>query len=99
MSFKKIVYLILTMVLGVLLMSIIHTLLDFWYFYAFLAAQAQPETYSFWLFSTHLPLYVPVLLTLAGIIGGFFVGLRWWQWVYVEKRHWSFQQKKKPRRK
>ncbi len=93
MSFKKAVYLFLTMILFVMLMSIIHTFLNFWYFYAFATELSQPTLTTFWLFSTYLPVYVPVLLLIAGLISGFFVGMRWWQIVYVEKRHWSFRKK------
>ncbi len=93
MSLKKTVYLLLTMLLGVLLMSIVHTLLDFWYFYIFAAADTVPVQSTFWLFSTHLPVYVPGLLLIAGLVGGLWTGLKWWQIVYVEKRHWSFQKK------
>jgi hypothetical protein len=98
MNYKKIIYLLMTMLLFVLLMSMVHSLLDFWYFHTFLASDATPEISQFWIFSTSLPVYIPFLLLLAGLAAGFFTGLRWWQWVYVEKRHWSFQNKKKKRK-
>lgn len=95
MNPKRTVYLILTIVLGLELAAILHSVLESWYFSRFLAANIMPPQYPWLLFSTYLPPAVTILLGIAGIIGGYLLGRWWWQIVYVEKRHWRMKKKKK----
>ena len=90
---KRKIYLGLTMLLGVELMVIIHTLLESWYVSAFIASASRPVRYGFWFISSYLPPWLSALLLIGGLVGGFFLGRWWWQIVYVEKRHWRFRKK------
>ena len=38
-----------------------------------------------------LPIWLQSALIIMGVLGGYFLGKRWWQIVYVEKRHWIWK--------
>ncbi len=83
------------MLLGVELMVILHSLLEGIYLAFTFKIDSLPEKSILWLFSTYLPSYVPIIMLIAGLVGGYFLGQVWWQIVYVEKRHWSWDRKEK----
>ena len=90
LSLKKIIYVILTIILGKLLGFLAYELISI-KFIKILVRRGLPVEYN----RVFEPVYSPVpahlfwLLVLTGAIGGFFLGLRWWQMVYVEHRHWK----------
>ncbi|MEK7151043.1 MAG: hypothetical protein AAB783_02490 [Patescibacteria group bacterium] len=87
-SLKRKFYLFCTSILGVLLATIIHALIEGWYitllisdFDIYSLGLSWPEWFvvhnivagTFWFF---------------GVLGGYWLGVRWWQIVYIEHRHW-----------
>jgi hypothetical protein len=88
-SLKKGVYVILTMGLGKLLGLIAYGLITL-KFIKILVRRGLPVEYDhiYWFIYSPVPAYLFWVLVFSGVIGGFFLGLRWWQIVYVEKRHW-----------
>lgn len=91
MNSKKIIYVIAAMFLGFLLSLIVHAELEMWYIKRLLSAGVVPIAYGSREF---LPPLVSFLLAIFGLIFGYITGQRWWQLVYVEKRHWRFRDKK-----
>ena len=89
-SLKKVIYILLTIALGKLLGFLAFELLTL-EFAGMLGKRGLPVEYDqiFWFVWSPLPAYLYWSLIYAGVIGGFFAGLRWWQIVYVEKRHWK----------
>lgn len=43
--------------------------------------------------SCALPNWATIVIALVGIAGGIWVGFVWWRIVYIEHRHWRFQNK------
>lgn len=85
MKTKKTIYLIAAMVLGLLLSLIAHAELEMWYIRQMLASGTPPVSFGGQEF---LPPLVSLLLAVFGLLFGYVLGQRWWQIVYVEKRHW-----------
>ena len=88
---KKQIYIFLTMVLGVLLTTILHGFIEI--FYIGLLAE-NFDTYSFGLSwdAIYIAHYIfTAVLAVLGIVGGYYLGQKWWRIVYVEKRHWRFK--------
>jgi hypothetical protein len=82
---KRIVYILLCIVLGVIVTTIVHAVLELVYIHLLLS---DFETWSLgfswnvW-YTLH---YVLALVLLAiGIIGGYYTGVRWWNYIYVKK--------------
>ncbi len=75
---KKVVYVLLAVFLGILLSFIIHGLIEMLY----LKIAADRGIAVTWTFSCALPAFLQIGLVLAGIIGGFFLGLYWWKKIY-----------------
>lgn len=94
-SLKKVIYVVLTIGLGKLLGLIAYGLITL-KFIKILVRRGLPVEYGqiFWFVYSPLPAYLYWTLIYAGVIGGFFLGLRWWQMVYVEHRHWRKWKKK-----
>ncbi len=88
-SAKKIIYVLLVIALGKLLGFIAFEILSL-KFVKILTRRGLPVEFDhiLWFVWSPLPAYLYWILVYAGAIGGFFLGLRWWQIVYVEKRHW-----------
>ena len=98
MNLKKAVYLGLTVVLVGLLMVILHSFLELWYFNAIYDASGIFPLKEYFLpFSSYLPPVVPIFLLIVSIVGGYFLGQWWWRIVYIEKRHWRFRKTRKGR--
>lgn len=89
-NLKKIIYIFLTITLGKLLGFLAFELLTL-KFVGMLEKRGLPVEFDqiFWFVYSPLPVYLYWTLIYAGAIGGFFLGLRWWQMVYVEHRHWK----------
>ena len=83
---KRKIYIILTIFLGILLGVIIEASIEKAYINEMLSQGTIPE--STWRNSCYLPPIVPVLFLAGGAALGYVLGVRWWQIVYVEKRHW-----------
>ncbi len=89
MQIKKTIYILLTMLLGLLLAEIGHWLIEIWWVKQLILSGFIPREYVF--LSTHcfLPPYLQLGLLALGLIGGYFLGQTWWRIVYVEHRHWK----------
>ena len=89
LSAKKIVYVALTIFLGELLGLIAFEVISI-NFVSLLERAALPVEYEqiFGMIYSPLPVYLFWTLIFVGAVGGFFLGLTWWQIVYVEHRHW-----------
>ncbi len=89
MSLKKIVYIMLTIFLGKLLGFIAFELISM-NVVGMLEKSGLVVEYEqiFGLVYSPLPAYLFWTLIVTGAAGGFFLGLRWWQLVYVEHKHW-----------
>jgi len=89
-NLKKVIYVLLAVALGKLLGFIAFGLLSI-EFIKMLTRRGLPVEYDqiFWFVYSPLPAYLYWTLIYAGVIGGFFLGMRWWQMVYVEHRHWK----------
>lgn len=82
---KKTIYLIASMFLGFLLSIIGYAFLEKSYINNSLSLGNLPASYGGnWV----LPPYLSAIFILGGVIFGYVLGIRWWQIVYVEKRHW-----------
>jgi hypothetical protein len=90
LSPKKIIYVLLTILLGKLLGLLAYALLSM-KFIKMLVKRGLPVEYDhiYWFIYSPLPAYLFYVLVITGAISGFFLGLRWWKMVYVEKRHWK----------
>jgi len=88
-SLKKVIYVLLVISLGKLLGFLAFELLTL-KFVKMLSMRGLPVEFDqiFWFVWSPLPAYLYWIFIYAGVIGGIFVGLRWWQMVYVEKLHW-----------
>ena len=93
-NLKKIVYVILTMFLGLLLSAIAHAFIEMAYIKEALRSGVIIQTNSLLGSHCYLPAYLEFILYLVGIIGGYFLGQTWWRIVYIEKRHWRRKKKK-----
>lgn len=84
---KKQIYIFLTMVLGVLLTTIIHAGLEIWYLFLLEKDWVKYSLGLSWpqILIAH-NVYTAILLIL-GIVGGYFLGQRWWRIIYIEKRY------------
>jgi len=91
MNIKKTIYIIAAMFLGFLLSLIIHAKLEIWYIGKMLASGVTPVSFGR---QEYLPPLASLLLAVSGLVFGYVIGQRWWQIVYVEKRHWRMNLKK-----
>ena len=89
MQIKKTIYILLTMLLGLLLAEIGHWLIEIWWVKQLILSGSIPREYVF--LDTHcfLSPYLQLGLLALGLIGGYFLGQTWWRIVYIEHRHWK----------
>ena len=89
-NLKKVIYVLLAIILGKLLGFLAFELLTM-KLAGMLEKRGLPVEFDqiFWFVYSPLPAYLYWTLIYAGVIGGFFLGMRWWQMVYVEHRHWK----------
>ncbi len=100
---KKQIYIFFTVILGILLSVMVHWLLEI--FFIFLRGRealaelhinlpiGDFQTYGFGLswHGIYIAHYIyTIILFILGAVGGYYLGKKWWQIVYVEKRHWQF---------
>jgi hypothetical protein len=91
---KKIFYIGLTIFLGLLLSFILHALVEVLYLnYAFANNLSIQGTYFLGVGWCALPVWTQYTFPVLGIGGGYFLGLYWWDLVYIKKRHWRFGKK------
>jgi H+/Cl- antiporter ClcA len=87
---KRVIYLFLTVVFGLLLALIVCVLLvPIALIYDF----AKLDTEGLWILM--LPIWVPVSIFSLGGVWGYRVGVEWWRIVYIEHRHWRFRKQRK----
>ncbi len=89
MNLKKLVYIILTVFLGGLIGFIVYEL----FLIGFIKIQLNQNILteyneSFGILYNSKTIFVFLIVTLLGAVGGFLTGLKWWKIVYVEHRHW-----------
>jgi len=83
MNYKKITYVCLTIFLGIVCSTIIHTIAELLY----LRHASQVTWYQYFGYAAcSLPPIVVYSLVVVGGIAGYLLGLVWWKIVYVEKR-------------
>lgn len=85
---KNLVYLIASMILGLLLSLNLHVLIEVNYL-KYLAAQNKLAVFYG---GCALPPVIQGILLLLGVLGGFFLGSFWWRIVYIE-RFWEKKKK------
>jgi hypothetical protein len=91
---KKIFYIILTIFLGLLLSFIVHALAEVIYLnYAFKNELEIQASYFLGVGWCALPILVQYTFPVLGIAGGYFLGIYWWDLVYIKRKHWRFRKK------
>jgi hypothetical protein len=88
---KRKIYILLSIILGILLGTIAHALVEKLYITDMLSRGAV--LVSSWSGNCFLPPGISTVFLLGGMIFGYVAGVRWWQIVYVEKRHWRMRRK------
>jgi prepilin-type N-terminal cleavage/methylation domain-containing protein len=91
---KKTFYILLATLLGILLSFILHGLIEMG---VISLLTSNFETWSLGLswadwFLIHV--WASIILLLLGAAGGYFLGVRWWRIIYIEKRWRGFWRKK-----
>ena len=95
MKTKKIIYLILTIFLGLMLSFIIHAWLEMFIIKsAFAQGKMVKGSIFFGIGWCALPFWAQFTFPILGIVGGYFLGQTWWRIVYIEKRHWRLRKNK-----
>jgi len=84
MKTKKIIYIILAVILGLLLSFIAHGIIETVYINYFFSRGDLPEPSSLNPYC-YLPSALQIGLLLAGLLGGYFAGRFWWQKTYPER--------------
>lgn len=85
---KRKIYIFLSIVLWMLLSFITYILIERSYINNLLAQNILPVSFDGGFF---LPRSIVVVFLIFGASLGYFIGTRWWQLVYVERRHWRFK--------
>lgn len=95
MPIKKTIYILLTMLLGLILSFLAHALIEI-NFIKYLLAQglAPANQTAFGYGYCVLPVALQFGLIVLGLIGGYFLGQWWWKIVYIEKRSWGGDKRK-----
>ena len=78
---KKTIYLLASIILGVLLSIIAHSLVEIFCLSWAMSHGQTPVFYGNCIF----PSWLQVLILLAGAMGGLYLGRWWWGKVYVER--------------
>lgn len=95
MKTKKIIYIALTIFLGLVLSFIAHAFFEMAIIESALSRGELVEgTYFLGVAWCALPVWSQFTLPILGVVGGYFLGQCWWRIVYIEKRHWRFRNKK-----
>lgn len=92
---KKILYIILITVLGIMLSYLAHATLEISALRKYISSGAGIEWHShFGIGQCALSPFVQYGLFAFGLVGGILLGFNWWRIVYIEKRHWRMRTKK-----
>ena len=92
MSIKKIIYLTLVVVLGALVGFLVLAFLALVVIkFQELRGPLAAGAFLSGLVYGPIPAILFWVFILVGAVGGFFVGPRWWQIIYVEHRRWRRQ--------
>jgi len=81
MYFKKIIYILLTIILGLLLSFILHGVIEINYIDYLLGKGILPSP-STLIPQCYLPSFLQMFLLLLGLAGGYFLGQFWWKKIY-----------------
>jgi len=81
MKIKKTVYIILTIILGLILSFLAHAIIEIFYINYFLGKGISPKP-STLTSKCFLPSFLQIFLLIAGLFGGYFLGQKWWKKVY-----------------
>ncbi len=87
--FKKIIYLIASVTVGLLLSLNLHALIEVKYL-NWLESRGEVDRFYG---CCALPPVVQILILLHGLEGGYYLGKYWWRKVYIE-RFWEKRKKK-----
>jgi polyferredoxin len=88
---KRNIYILLSIFLGILLGIIAEALVERAYINSMLSQGIIPV--STWGGCYYLPPIFSALFLAGGAALGYVLGVRWWQLVYVEHRHWKMGKK------
>jgi hypothetical protein len=90
---KRIIYIIAAVVLGILLGTIVHGIVEIKYLNYLFANGITPQSHPFLGTNCFLPPLWQFVFLIGGAILGYFLGVNWWRIVYIEKRHWRMRRK------
>lgn len=90
---KKTIYIFASIIFGVILSFLLHAFLEFTYLEYAKANSIIVKWNGVFGGSCSLPPCVQVFILILGVIFGYFLGQRWWQIVYVEKRTWPMRER------
>jgi hypothetical protein len=76
------IYLISTVVLGLLLSVLAHVGIESWY----LDWATSEHKIIHWYAGCALPPFLQIGLIIIGAVGGYYLGKYWWHLVYIERR-------------
>lgn len=85
MNVKKTIYIILAIILGLFLSFIVHAGIEIFYINHLLEKEVLPQPSSL-THQCYLPSFLQIILLLAGLLGGYFLGRFWWRKVYIERK-------------
>ncbi|MDO8668464.1 MAG: hypothetical protein Q7K35_05260 [bacterium] len=80
-KFKKAVYLMASIILGLMLSLIAHAIIEIKYL---ILADKLGLAVNFY-YGCVLPIWLQISLWLVGVVGGYFLGSWWWRKLYVER--------------
>jgi|SaaInlStandDraft_6_1057023.scaffolds.fasta_scaffold402995_1 hypothetical protein len=86
---KKIIYIALTTFLGLILSFLVHAIAEMSYIKYALAKGIILVDHTFFIGGAYcvLPVWLQVGIFILGVGGGFYLGFRWWDYIYVQKKH------------
>lgn len=93
---KKVLYIAIAIFFWLMVSFILHAVVEM-----FILAVALKEgwtvegTYFLGLGWCALPVWMQYSFAVLGVVVGYLIGQRWWNFVYVQKKHPRFQGKKK----
>ncbi|MCH7491969.1 hypothetical protein IID19_00045 [Patescibacteria group bacterium] len=90
MRVKKMIYISLSSLLGIMISYIFHAAIEI----SYINSTDVTKWYKhLGVGSCALPPYIQYGLLAIGAVGGVMVGFHWWRIVYIEKRHWWFKKR------
>lgn len=87
-NMKRIIYIALTMVLGLLLSFFLHFALEMPALNYLVEGGLYTGSLPLWTLNEWLPIHrtTTLVIALGGLVGGWFLGRSWWHTVYEERR-------------